>query len=641
MRKCITMLVAVLVAGLAMLVLATAVLARPQSVGISGVEPDTLSSELGGTLSIYGSGFTTQTLARLRGYNVLATTFVNDSLIQATVPARAPAGIYDLVVSASGAFTSAAGDMAELPAALTIVAATPIPTSPPAPTPKPAPPPGRPVLAIRNYSVEPSRVVVGREFVVTIEIYNTGSRAGENTIVTFPGGTFLPVGETGHLLGQLHINHSAVVTQRMRAPAGMASGSYNLRVNLSANDWEGSHFEYPETVGVEVIGVGHGRPRLVIDAARTRPAILGPGDAFSLTLELANRGNRTATGLLLGVAAPDMAAPASGSNVVAVEPLGVNRTAVVTLSLVLGQVAEAGRLNLDVVLDYADYQGGAYSDRQSVGLEVSTALEDRPQLLLESYEIAPDSLTPGEPFTLTLVLSNVGGGDAQRVTLTLGGDGGRDLGPFAPVTSGNVRFVARLGAGDTVTVVQKLIVDGSAEPGAYSLPISLAYDDARRTRHVDEQRISLLIRRRPHLHISFFRPVYGAIVGESFDLPIDVTNIGRTLVNVSTVEIVSEDLEIHDGSMYFGPLDGGTTGSLEASAVAQEGGTAELVVLVHYLDDFEQAQTITQTLTVDVEAPLVDETPVEGTVEESAEESEGGFWDKVLNLLRGLLGLGS
>jgi len=635
------MLVAVLVAGLAMLVLATAVLARPQSVGISGVEPDTLSSELGGTLSIYGSGFTTQTLARLRGYNVLATTFVNDSLIQATVPARAPAGIYDLVVSASGAFTSAAGDMAELPAALTIVAATPIPTSPPAPTPKPAPPPGRPVLAIRNYSVEPSRVVVGREFVVTIEIYNTGSRAGENTIVTFPGGTFLPVGETGHLLGQLHINHSAVVTQRMRAPAGMASGSYNLRVNLSANDWEGSHFEYPETVGVEVIGVGHGRPRLVIDAARTRPAILGPGDAFSLTLELANRGNRTATGLLLGVAAPDMAAPASGSNVVAVEPLGVNRTAVVTLSLVLGQVAEAGRLNLDVVLDYADYQGGAYSDRQSVGLEVSTALEDRPQLLLESYEIAPDSLTPGEPFTLTLVLSNVGGGDAQRVTLTLGGDGGRDLGPFAPVTSGNVRFVARLGAGDTVTVVQKLIVDGSAEPGAYSLPISLAYDDARRTRHVDEQRISLLIRRRPHLHISFFRPVYGAIVGESFDLPIDVTNIGRTLVNVSTVEIVSEDLEIHDGSMYFGPLDGGTTGSLEASAVAQEGGTAELVVLVHYLDDFEQAQTITQTLTVDVEAPLVDETPVEGTVEESAEESEGGFWDKVLNLLRGLLGLGS
>jgi hypothetical protein len=605
-------------------------------VDIGDVEPDTLSSEVGGTLSIYGSGFTTQTLVRLRDYNVLATTFVNESLIQATVPPGAPAGTYDLVVSASGTFTTAAGDMAELPAAVSIVAATPIPIPTPVPTPEPAPPPGRPVLTIRNYAVEPGRVVVGREFVVTVEIYNTGSRAGENTMVTFPGGTFLPVGETGHLLWQLHINHTAVVTQRMRVPTGLASGSYNLQVNLSANDWEGNHFEYPETVAVEVVGVGPGRPRLVIDVARTRPAVLGPGDAFSLTLALANRGDRTATDLLVGVASPEMAVPASGSNFVAAEPLGIDRTTVVTLPLVLGQVAEAGRLNLEIALDYADYQGGAYSARQSVGLEVSTALENRPQLLVERYSTAPDPLAPGDPFTLTLVLSNVGGGEAQRVTLTLGGEGGTDLGPFAPVDSGNVRFVTRLGAGDTVAVVQRLIVDGSAEPGAYSLPISLAYDDARGTRHIDDQRISLLVRRRPHLRISFFRPVEGALVGEPFELPIDVTNIGRTLVNISTVEVASEDLEIRDGSMYFGPLDGGTTGSLEATALAEAGGTAEVVVSVHYLDDFEQSRTITETLMVDVEAP-----PEALPEEEVAQESEEGFWGKVLRLFRGLLGLGS
>jgi hypothetical protein len=220
--------------------------------------------------------------------------------------------------------------------------------------------------------------------------------------------------------------------------------------------------------------------------------------------------------------------------------------------------------------------------------------------------------------------------------LTLGGDGGTELGPFAPVASGNVRFVARLGAGEVVDVVQRLIVDGSAEPGAYTLPISLAYDDVRGTRHVDDQRISLLVRRRPHLQISFFRPVEGALVGEPFELPIDVTNIGRTLVNVSTVAVSSEDLEIRDGSMYVGPLDGGTTGSLEATAVADEGGTAEILVTVNYLDDFEQAQTITQTLTVDVEAPT-EESPAE----EGAEEGEGGFWQRMSRLLRGLLGLGS
>jgi len=260
------------------------------------------------------------------------------------------------------------------------------------PTPTSPPPPGRPILAIRNYSVEPSRVAVGREFIVTIEIYNTGSRAGENTMVTFPGGTFLPVGETGHLLWQLHINHTAVVTQRMRVPSGLASGSYNLQVNLSANDWEGNHYEYPETVAVEVIGVGHGRPQLVIEAARTEPAVLGPGDAFSLTLRLANRGSRTATQVVAGVASADLAVPAGGSNVVAIDHIGIDQVVTATLPLVLGDVTQAGRLSLEMALGYGDYSGGSHSDRQTVGLEVSTGLADRPQLIIAGYRTEPDPL---------------------------------------------------------------------------------------------------------------------------------------------------------------------------------------------------------------------------------------------------------
>lgn len=49
-----------------------------------------------------------------------------------------------------------------------------------------------------------------------------------------------------------------------------------------------------------------------------------------------------------------------------------------------------------------------------------TALDDRPQLIIENYQTRPESLTPGDTFTLTLRLTNVGGGDAQRLTLTLG-----------------------------------------------------------------------------------------------------------------------------------------------------------------------------------------------------------------------------
>jgi hypothetical protein len=370
--------------------------AAPSTLGIGGSEPGTLRSETGGTLTIYGSDFTTTTLVRLVGHGLLATTFVNTRTLTAVVPPGVAGGTYDLEVSDGGA-------VATLPKALTIVAATPVPT------PTSPPPPGRPVLIIRTYSVEPSRVAAGREFAVRLEIYNTGSRAGENTLVSFPGGTFLPVGESGHLLGQLHINQTAVVTQVLRAASGLASGSYNLQVNLSANDWEGNHYEYPQTLAVEVVGVGQGRPQLLIERASTSPAVIRPGDRFSLTLTLMNNGDRAARNVLVGVATGELAVPASGSNVVPIASVGVNATETITLGLVLGEVTRSGRTNLDLTLEYTDWQGGAYSARQNVGLEVSTTLADRPQLLIEHYRTEPAALAPGDTFTLTLEVRNVGG----------------------------------------------------------------------------------------------------------------------------------------------------------------------------------------------------------------------------------------
>jgi hypothetical protein len=597
---------------------------------LTGVEPDTLASQTGGTLSIYGSGFTTTTVARLVGFGLLETSALNETALQAVVPAGlVEPGTYDLQVSASGLFSGTA-DVATLPAAITILGPTPVSK------PKSTPTPGRPILTIRNYSVEPSRVVVGREFVVTIEVYNTGSRAGENTLVTFPGGTFLPVGETGHLLWQLHINHTAVVTQRMRVPSGLTSGSYNLQVNLSANDWEGNHYEYPETVAVEVVGVGTGRPQLVIEAAQTEPAVLGPGDAFSLTLRVANRGSRTATQVVIGAASADLAVPAGGSNVIAIDRIGMDAVVTATLPLVLGEVTQAGRLNLEIALDCSDYSGGTYTARQGVGLEVTTALADRPQLIVAGYHTTPDVLASGDVFTLTLEVSNVGGGEAQRLTLTLGGEGGSGMGPLAPLQSSNVKFVPHLAAGATVEVTQRLVVDGGADPGAYSLPVALAFDDARGTRRTDSQLISLLVHRRPHLQIGFYRPVEVATAGLPIELPVEVTNIGRTLVNVSTLELSSAQLEISEGSLYLGPLDGGTSGSLEATAVAQQGGTVEVLVTIRYLDDFDQPQVVTKTLTVEVEEPAAP-----ASAEEESQQQEETFWEKVLRVLRGLLGLGS
>lgn len=627
MRPHVPTFIALILGLTAALMTVSAVTARPSpQLAITGVEPRTMLSTTGGTLSIYGSGFTTATVARLVGYGLLDTAFVHPNALRAVVPPGVPAGIYAVEVRESGY-------SATLPSALTVVAPTaaPVPTSPPAP-----PPPGRPILTIRNFSIQPARVYAGTEFVVTIEIYNNGSRGAENTLATFPGGTFVPVGQAGHLIGFMHINATVVVTQTMRAPANMASGTYNLQINLSANDFEGNHYEYPQTVSVEVVGGGAGRPQLVVESAWTEPSVLGPGDRFTLTLQIANRGERTATRVAVGPASADLVVPAEGSSVVAADRIAPGRAVTVTFPLVLGTVKQGGRVGLDLVLSYGDPAGGTYSDRQSIGLEVSSSLADRPQLLIAAVQTDPPVVASGDLFTLTLAVQNVGGGDAYRLLLTLGGEGGKELGPFVPRGSGNVLFVPRIPAGETVQVTVPLVVDGSADAKAYGVPALLAYEDARGTSRSDVQRISLVVQRRPIFRIGFYRPVEGAMVGMPFPLPVEVINLGKASVNITIMEVAGEGLEIQNGSLYVGPLDGGTAASLEATAVASQAGTVEVMVNVHYLDDFNRPQTVSQTLTVEVAGPP------EPTPQESAPSSgETSFWGKILRFLRGLLGLGS
>ncbi len=328
----------------------------------------------------------------------------------------------------------------------------------------------------------------------------------------------------------------------------------------------------------------------------------------------------------------------------------------VTLPLILGNLDVGGRQNMQIALEYSDYNGGSYSDQQNVGVDINTSLTKQPQLLVEAYETLPDFIAPGDTFTLTLALANVGGGDAQRVTLALGGEGGASLAPFIPLKSGNVIFVDDVAPGETVTVQRRLIVDGSAETKAYNLPIELAYDDPRASRHTDTQRLSLIVRKRPELQASFYRQPERVMSGTPSMLSLEIVNVGRSSVNVVEIVPSSPGMEVSlEGMPFVGPLDAGGSAPLDLSVVPQEGGTQELQLAVIYRDDFNQEQVITETLSLDVQGggpggpdgpvpggpgavpggPNGPEEPVEG---EAAPET---LWQTLGRALKGLLGLGS
>ncbi len=605
------------------------------------VEPGTLRTDQGGTVSIYATGaltFTEGYTVRLLNYGILSTNYVNPTALQATVPAGLAAGDYTLAVLDANGMQIGVGTIR--------LVAPPAPTA--TPKPESPPPAGKPILTVRNYTVEPLQVRPGQEFTVSVEVYNNGSRAGENTMAVFPGGTFIPLGDKGHLFWQVHINATFVATQRFRAPASITNGIHNVEVQLSANDWEGNHYDYPATIPVEVIGASTGaaptgKPKVLIEGATTTPAVITPGMPFSLTLVLANRGNRTAANIMARADAA-MAIPAFGGNVVSTDVLKIDSLVTVTLPLLLKPVKEGGRQGLTIALEYSDYSGGSYSDQQTVGIDIDTSLANRPQLLINAYHTEPQSISPGDSFTLTLELANVGGGDAQRITLALGGEEGENLGAFVPLEGSNVSFVPSVTAGEAAAITVRLMVAGNAETKAHNLPVALAYDTGTGTREKDTQRVSLMVFRRPRFKVSFYRPVEGtAMVGQPFAVPIEVVNSGTARFNIPTLEATGEGLEfMGESSTYVGNLDPGGSWTLDAMAMSSMPGPVDVVVNVYYVDDLNQTQVYSETLTVEVQ-----DMPQEGgpdgpfNPEELPEEQPETLLQKVLRFIKAFLGLGS
>lgn len=381
-----------------------------------------------------------------------------------------------------------------------------------------------------------------------------------------------------------------------------------------------------------------GRPQLVVSAVRTDPAGLAVGEPFTLTLDLVNRGNRSVATSRLNIES-DAVLPVGGGSALVVGPVGINKTVSVTMSLIITGAVTSGYQGATVGLDYTDYEGDSYSNDEQIWLEVSSASSRlEPRVILQSYHTDPASLAPGDTFTLTLEVANVGGRAAEDVNLTLGGEDGASLKPFALLSSGNIVYLPTLPGGQSEPVELAMVLDGTSDSGVYSLPVEITYGGTSST--TKTQVLNLVVQRQPQLRIGFYRDVGTGMVDQSIDLPIEVVNLGRDLLNVGMVEVSSYQMDVQQGSLFMGPLEGGTSGSLDAVGIPSEAGDLDLLVTVSYLDDFNQPQEVTQTLTVTVdEMPeMPDWNPEDAyPADEAPETTLGVIW----RVIRGLLGLGS
>jgi hypothetical protein len=133
-------------------------------------------------------------------------------------------------------------------------------------------------------------------------------------------------------------------------------------------------------------------------------------------------------------------------------------------------------------------------------------------------------------------------------------------------------------------------------------------------------------------------------VGEPLLLGLDIINVGRRDVDLTFVNVESDNGEIVDGDETFlGTLKTTEDTSVSATIMPSDEGPLTITVTFHYLDDLSQEKSIVETYQVEVMQPPPPpeeiSTPPPDINAETEEEPDNN--DFLGRLLLGLLGLGS
>ncbi len=429
------------------------------------------------------------------------------------------------------------------------------------------------------------------------------------------------------------------------------------------------------------------RPLIVIESTYMDKDNVAPGDSFRLFLSIKNVGRADAHNLIFTFQSGDFL-PEDTGGVVAVGSLARGKTREISQAFNVS-TSLWGKINgsVPVTLSYTNEMGAPYSEGFSLTLPVrgwsagaaATATptptgtaQPRAQMVVTGYKTDVDPLQPGSVFNLSLEIANMGSSRASSVALVFGGgvsgdstslDGtpipggvggsGADLSVFAPLGSSNLQYLGDVPPGGTLKFEQQLIVNVSANPGAYALKLSLVYTDEKSRRVVDDQVITLLVYQIPQIEVNFYRDPGMIMAMQPNSLPLQVVNLGRKTTVLGNMTVSTDSgAELMNNVSLIGTLDAGGYFPLDVMLIPNTPGEIELKILIHYTDDFNQQRQIEKTLPVTVVEGMPpdmgpgmgpDQPGMNGELptDMGGPAAEETFWQKVVRFFKGLIGLDS
>lgn len=200
----------------------------------------------------------------------------------------------------------------------------------------------------------------------------------------------------------------------------------------------------------------------------------------------------------------------------------------------------------------------------------TTAAFARPLVVVSSYSVSGGAITPGQDFTIKLVLANVGKSPASNLVISF------ESSDFLPRDTGGVRAITSLGAGNSVEVSQSMASSADlAGKTIATLAGKLSYTDAAGTAYSEAFTFTINLNEpvyygssatatptaslRPQLVVSTYKTNVDPLQpGTIFNLDLEVHNLGSADARAVTM-VLGGGVSAGDGSGT--PQPGGVSGS--------------------------------------------------------------------------------
>jgi hypothetical protein len=396
------------------------------ALAIDSVTPGSIVNDVNNTLTVSGTDFDSTAAVLLDGYGALATSFLNNQTLTATVPAGIPAGDYGVRVTTS-AGTAVWGGSLHVQA--------------PAPTKTPPPPSfARPQMVIESYSTNVDYVHVGDQFKLKITFANAGNAAALNAQATFSSSDLIPT-KTGGVIavGSFAAGASGEATQTFQATdAVYGKALVTIDVVLTYYDDNGTNYSDKFTLTFRSTGTiassgsyatatptGVNSAQLVITSYATTVDPLQPGDQFELGMTVQNMGNTKASRVTMIVGGGSSGgsdggtpqpggtsggggeftnfAPVGASNIQSLGDLSAGGALQVRQSLIVNVSTNPGAYPMKITFSYTNSKGETINDDQVITLLVYSL----PKLDISFYR-DPGMLFAGQPNMLPIQVANLG-----------------------------------------------------------------------------------------------------------------------------------------------------------------------------------------------------------------------------------------